>query len=303
MVTAIVTTYKREPAVVVRAVKSILNQTYKDLEIIVVDDSPEDYTLRNAVKEQIKLLDDRIQYIRHEKNSGACQARNTGLAMAKGEYVAYLDDDDEWVPDKIEKQLSVFETGSEELGLVYCGGLWINEETKKTKVNIPEKHCGTIFDEVIKKNFIGGTSGPMMRTSYLQAIGGFDPLMQASQDADVWLRMAEKYTIDFVAEPLYVYYDIHAGEQISTNPNKKLAGIQRLYQKFNGYLAMHPEAHSILLGKMAYFYSWTGDLKMGLKTWKDSCYLQPKCVRENVANLLRVLQKYWFYVKKKSAEK
>lgn len=298
MVTAIVTTYKREPEIVVRAVKSILNQTYKDLEIIVVDDSPNDYAYRNGVKEQVLLLDDSIQYIQHEKNAGACQARNTGLSMAQGEYVAYLDDDDEWEPSKIQKQVSVFEKGSSEIGLVYCGCIWINQMTKERTIKPLEKHSGHVFDELIKGNFIGGTSCPLMRTSYLKDIGGFDPLMQSAQDADVWLRMASKYKVEFIDEPLFSYYEVHAGEQISTNPHKKLAGVQRLYEKNSQYLQEHSDANWVMLNKISFLYSWTGDLKRGIKTWWKAVRMKPFRIVRNMGFFFRVIQKYYFHIKR-----
>ena len=107
-VTAIVTTYKREPEIVKRAVKSVLNQTYKGIKVVVVDDSPASYDLREKVKLEVCRLNSDIMYIQHEQNMGACVARNTGLKYADTEYVAFLDDDDEWVETKIEKQLKLF---------------------------------------------------------------------------------------------------------------------------------------------------------------------------------------------------
>ena len=114
MVSAIITTYKREPSMVLRALDSIIAQTYRDIEIIVVDDSPADYSERDAVrlaiiKRQSENPDISIKYIAHEKNMGACVARNTGLDAANGEYVAYLDDDDEWLENKLEVQVNVLE--------------------------------------------------------------------------------------------------------------------------------------------------------------------------------------------------
>ena len=105
LVTAIITTHKREPEIVERALKSILAQTYKNIEIIVVDDSPESFESRKAVKDSVtRYTNQNVKYVQHDECKGACAARNTGLYMAKGEYVAFLDDDDEWLPEKIEKQ-------------------------------------------------------------------------------------------------------------------------------------------------------------------------------------------------------
>ena len=145
MVSAIVTTYKREPSMVLRAINSILAQTYNDMEIIVVDDSPKDYPYREEVKRVVtSRLEDFPQvkslYICHEHNMGACVARNTGLNAASGEYIAYLDDDDEWLPKKIEKQVKKIEQS--DAVLVYCGSYCKNASK------------GTC--EIVKKEYISG---------------------------------------------------------------------------------------------------------------------------------------------------
>ena len=105
LVTAVITTHKRTPELVERALKSILAQTYENIEVFVIDDSPEEYELRSAVKNMIESYAEKnVTYIAHDKCMGACAARNTGLEAAKGEFIGFLDDDDEWLPTKLEKQ-------------------------------------------------------------------------------------------------------------------------------------------------------------------------------------------------------
>ena len=134
LVTAVITTHKRPPEIVERALKSILIQTYKNIEIFVVDDSPAEYELRSAVKNMVESYADRnVTYIAHKKCMGACAARNTGLEAANGEFIGYLDDDDEWFPIKIEEQLKGFD--SEDVALVYCGN------------NVFYESTGEIFEE------------------------------------------------------------------------------------------------------------------------------------------------------------
>lgn len=234
MVSAIITTYKREPSMVLRALDSIIAQTYRDIEIIVVDDSPADYSERDAVRlaviqRQSENPDISIMYIAHEKNMGACVARNTGLDAANGEYVAYLDDDDEWLPEKIEKQIKVIKES--DAALIYCGSICVNDSTG---INVQKKKTyirGNAFNQLLYFNFIESTSYPLIRKSCLQEIGGFDPLMQSAQDYDVWLRLAERYDIDYVNEPLVIYHE-HNGERITTDPEKKINGLKRINDKF-----------------------------------------------------------------------
>ncbi len=111
-VSVIIPTYNRAN-LVSRAIKSVLNQTYQDFEIIVVDDCSEDNT-----EEIVKSFNDsRIRYIKHKKNKGGSAARNTGIKRARGKYIAFLDDDDEWLPSKLEKQIMLFEKLSKHYGV------------------------------------------------------------------------------------------------------------------------------------------------------------------------------------------
>ena len=178
MVSAIITTYKRNPTMVLRALDSVLSQSYKDIEVIIVDDSPSDYSLRENVRLAIKRRQKEhskiyIQYIQHEKNMGACVARNTGMKVARGEYIAYLDDDDEWLPEKIEKQMKVITKSK--AALVYCGSICIDDETGKTINRNKEYIKGKVFKKLLYYNFIESTSYPLIRKECLKSIGGFDP--------------------------------------------------------------------------------------------------------------------------------
>ena len=100
MISCVITTYKREPEVLKKAVDSILSQSYKDIEIIVVNDAPEDSELSNRLYKMLSEYDFPINYIVHESNKGACEARNTVIKNSNGEYIAFLDDDDELEKEK-----------------------------------------------------------------------------------------------------------------------------------------------------------------------------------------------------------
>ena len=235
MITAVITTYKREPEMVERALKSVLNQTYKDKEILVVDDSPSAYEMRKQVEEMVKSYEEQgVIYIPHEVNKGACAARNTGLANARGEYIAFLDDDDEWESEKLEKQLEEFKMCSQDTALVYCGKYFVNDVTGEVHVAKTEFRKGHIFADLIKKNCIGSTSYPLVRTDFLREIGGFDVYMPASQDIDVWLRLAWKYQVSYVEDAL-VKYHTHDGECITQDPKKKINAIKRINEKHKTY--------------------------------------------------------------------
>ncbi|MDD4689312.1 MAG: glycosyltransferase [Eubacteriales bacterium] len=243
LVSAVITTYKRKPEMVVRAAKSILNQTYKNIELFVVDDSPSDYEFRDDVRDALAGIgDERLQYIMHEKNMGACAARNTGITASKGEFLSFLDDDDEWVEEKIEKLME--KMIHPEIGLVYCGHFVINEMNS----TITEKKCrqlsGDVYDELFFSNFIGSTSFPLIRRECFEKVGMFDVEILSLQDYEMWMRISKEYKVDYVDLPLIKYY-IHLGEQITTNPKKAVQGNERFNMIHKDYLKGHRKADAV----------------------------------------------------------
>ncbi len=291
MVSAIITTYKRDPDIVLRALDSVIAQTYRDIEIIMVDDSPVDYSKRADVhaaieRRQEENLDITIRYIAHPKNMGACVARNTGLDAAIGDYVAYLDDDDEWLPTKIEKQMEVMQ--KTDVAMVYCGNLCKNDGTGITRVARNEYLKGKVFKELLYRNFIASTSYPLIRKSCLKKVGGFDPLMQSAQDYDVWLRLAEQYEIDYVAEPLVLYHE-HEGERITTNPQKKISGLERINLKYNDYLQVDRKlwwARNIVITQ---YYALNNEGKKSIELWCKCVFKCPERIIRNCSYFLTIL--------------
>ncbi len=138
LVSIIIPTYNRAN-LVIRAIESALNQTYRNIELIVIDDGSKDQTPQ--IISQIK--DPRIRYIRYEENRGASHARNVGLSLAKGEFISFLDSDDEFLPQKIEKQLEAFEK-SENVGAVYCD-TYLLFENKRREIYRFEKLEGWVY--------------------------------------------------------------------------------------------------------------------------------------------------------------
>lgn len=291
MISVIITTYKREPALIVRAINSVLNQTYRDIEIIVVDDSPADYLLRNDVERAVYECqkDDEgihISYIQHERNRGACAARNTGIDLAKGEYIAFLDDDDEWLPEKLEKQIQVML--SKDVALVYCGRICKNDITGESVVEKTFYCKGDIFTQLLYSNFVGSTSFPLLKSDCLKQIGGFDEKMLSAQDYDVWLRIAEKYQIDYVAEPLVIYHE-HDGEQITTNPIKKISGLERLNAKYEDYLEHNRNLWHRRKINITPFYAMAGDKGKAFHLWLACVRKCPEKIIENLKYLRLII--------------
>lgn len=109
IVDVVITTYRRPIEIIKRALDSVLNQTYEKIQIAIVNDYPEDKSMAESIRSFIdEYNDSKIRYYSYEKNMGACYARNFGARHLNGEFIAFLDDDDEWLPEKIEKQLLGF---------------------------------------------------------------------------------------------------------------------------------------------------------------------------------------------------
>ncbi len=196
-VSVIIPTYNRAH-LIERAIQTVLSQTYQDLEIIVVDDGSSD----NTEEVVMTLKDERIRYIRHEENKGAPAARNTGIQAAKGDYIAFQDSDDEWLPQKLEKQMKVFETVSAKVGVVYTGFLRIENDKKEY---IPylwvTKKEGDIHKELLKGSFIT-TPAILVRKECFKKAGMFDERLPRLQDWELVLRLSKYYDFKFIDEPL-----------------------------------------------------------------------------------------------------
>ena len=287
MVTAVITTHCRESDIVSRALESVMDQTYEDMEIILVDDSPSSYEKRDEIKSLAEQARKKVTYIPHEKCMGACAARNTGISHAKGEYIAFLDDDDEWLPTKIEKQIEMF--SSKEVGFVYCRYKVIDTVNNTARTSKKQIERGNIFKYLICENMVGSTSFPLIRKSALEEIGGFDTELQSAQDLDVWLRISEKYDAEYVDEELGIYY-FHSSDQITSNPKKKISGLERIIDKNIEYLRSHPDAYANRLLVMSPYYSLDGRLSDAIKKWASAVRLKPMNIKKNFRTLLVVIK-------------
>lgn len=297
MVSAIITTYKREPSMVLRALDSIITQTYRDIEIIVVDDSPSDFASRKdvqaaVIKRQEENPEINIRYIAHANNMGACVARNTGLEAAKGEYIAYLDDDDEWLPEKIDKQIKAIQKS--DAALVYCDCLYIDDSKGTTIQRDKEYIKGKALTRLLYSNFIESTSYPLIRKKCLQEIGGFDPLMQAAQDYDVWLRLAERYEIDYVDEPLVLYHE-HEGERITTNYARKISGLERINKKYSRYINTDRKLWWKRNSVLVKYYALNGEKIKAVLIWIKCVSKYPENVKDNTMIFLELLKTCLLY--------
>ena len=242
-----------------RAIRSVLDQTYSKLECIVVDDASRDNT-EGMIS---SFEDDRLRYFRHEKNKGASAARNTGIKHSKGELIAFLDDDDEWLSAKLEKQVPLINGLPESVGMVYCWMDYLDENGKIVLEHHPILK-GYVFPQLLDAQRLGGCPTLLVRRKVLDKIRGFDETLIRGNDGDFIRRVCFQYEVDFIPEVLVKVHVGHA-DRISVDSSKSLrlhiqASKSRL-KKFREEYNKYPEAKAKLIMDLSLTH-------VRLKEWK-----------------------------------
>lgn len=229
-VTVIIPTYKRTVDFLSRAVKSVINQTYPNVEVIVIDDSPSDYELRNSIKEYMDtVVNDDIKYFQNEKNIGGSLARNRGIELATGEYISFLDDDDEYMPEKIEKQVKFMLCSGNDLSFSNM----IMYSPAGAVVDYRDYNDIPAFDNISLLHYhlmrhMTGTPTFMFKTDKLREIGGFEDA-KMGQEFYLMLKSIERgLSIGYIPECDVKVYK-HADGGITQGKNK-IDGENRLYK-------------------------------------------------------------------------
>lgn len=206
---------------IVNALSSVIHQTLTPNRVIVVDDGSTDATY-SLVSEYAKTSPVEIKLVRKE-NGGLSSARNAGIKEGTAPFIAFLDADDLWVKEKLEKQVAVFENAIlKNIGLVYCNydvidvaGV-VHYKNYKAPLDI-KRMRGMVFQELLERNKIASSgSGVLIKREVFDSIGLFDETLRWGEDWDMWLRIAEKYEVDFVEEVL-VHIRKHT-ENMTINP-------------------------------------------------------------------------------------
>lgn len=229
LVTAVVTTHDRfEEAT--RAIESVLAQTYEPIEFVVVEDGTE-----SGIEEWLNDRGyDSVRYVRHETNQGLSGARNTAIELASGDYVAFLDDDDSWKPERIERQVSLIRSLSdaerEALGVIYCA-VEVREGGQVVSVILPENQ-GKIREAIARGGPSTLQSACLFSKHALLDVGGYDESLVSSVDHDIWFSLAVGgYSAETVPEPLVVSYDTFA-DSMMTNTDERIEGVTQFVEKW-----------------------------------------------------------------------
>ena len=246
MISVVIPTYNREKFLK-QAIQTVRKQTYQNFEIIVVDD---------ASKEDNKQIidsfnDNRITYYRNKTRKGAPFSRNIGIKNAKGEFIAFLDDDDEWEKDKLKLQIKPFTDLS--VGLVVCYSL----DKRFGMERISKPHETLTYKDLLKSFNLSSTSSYIARKKAVDEVGGFDIKLPSAQEYDLALRISKKYKIKTIQKVLMIQNA--SDSQISTNWSKKIKGIMATYTKYGKeYKILTPKFcmlnHVKFLGVLTLFF-------------------------------------------------
>lgn len=252
LVSVVLPTHNRA-RLLANAMQSVLNQTYRNLELVIVDDGSEDNTPQIVAARG----DPRVRYAAHAVKKGAAAARNTGIRMAAGEYVAFQDSDDVWRPDKLTAQIGALEKSGAAVSVCshrLLGGREVSEAIREDREMSGE--------EVIAYLLAGmriSTQTIVARTKALRDVGGFDESLEVSHDYELCLRLALRNSFVFLSRALV---DIHRSpDSISGNPVRYATATDRIVAKHAELFRRHPRGRSILLLKAAKYFGYADDYK------------------------------------------
>jgi glycosyltransferase involved in cell wall biosynthesis len=220
LVSAIIPTKKR-PKLLFRALQSVVNQTYHPLEVIVVDDgSPDEMT--DETETIVKKFNGDIKYLKNGGNSGAAAARNRGIKAANGVFIAGLDDDDEWYPERIELLMKAYD---ETFSCVTSDVAF--QYSKRSAVYHKQRYV--TLNDLLYTNHVGNQA--LVERERLLELDGFDEQLEAAQDYDLWIRLCERFgPTKNVRKPLQIIHQEHEKKRIS-NPSSQLSGYLAFYSK------------------------------------------------------------------------
>jgi glycosyltransferase involved in cell wall biosynthesis len=235
-VSVIVPTYNRGQYIA-QALESVFAQTFRDYEIIVIDDGSTDNT-----QEILKNFEGRIRSL-YQENQGISKTRNRAIKESTGEFIAFLDSDDFWEPIKLEEQVKILDSHPD-VGIVYARMPIINENGETIGMK-PAGVSGRNFRELLQVWGDLPTSTVMTRRVCFEKVGLFEPDLEPMEDIDMWIRIARYFELYEVENKVLAYYRRHE-EQVTKNKSKVYTGLVRIYTKiYNAY----PEAPKDLMIK------------------------------------------------------
>jgi glycosyltransferase involved in cell wall biosynthesis len=259
-----------------QAIVSVLRQSFQDFEIIIIDDASDDDT-RAAVASQ---PDVRIRYFRHAANRGEAASRNAGIAHATGEYIALLDDDDSWLPEKLAVQVQLLDSCSAKVGVVTTGYFRINIESGETLATILPEKRGDIYDDLRTQNWVGTPSTVVLRRQCFDKAGLFDEQLAFGVDYDMWIRISRFYHFESVNEPL-VRYAVHP-DRLTEDSRIVLRGKEAQLAKYADYFAGNRRSYGQYFLSLGVLYCYNRKLAEGRAALRRAIRIYPYEIRPYV---------------------
>jgi glycosyltransferase involved in cell wall biosynthesis len=240
----------------------------------VVDDASTD----NTAEVVQQFCEGRVRYLRHETNWKVSAARNTGVLNARGEFIAFLDDDDEWLETKLERQVGLLDDCADVVGGVYTGFVKIDRTTGELLASVVPSKRGHILHELGRSNCIGTASTVMLRKKCFDEVGLFDETIDFGEEYDMWIRIAHRFDFTYAAEPL-VRYSIHE-ERLSTNYGTMIRGLDRQLRKHGKFFAASPENFSRRYIALGALYCYTRDVEKGREAFRKAIQISPLMLKQ-----------------------
>jgi len=261
----VVPTYRREN-LLWRAIESVLRQTWKDFELIVVDDASPDHGAERAVT---RFADPRLRMVRREVNGGAAATRNTGIREARGALVALLDDDDEYLPRFLERTYETLAHAPQEVGFTWCGVRWVEPRAGGTESTRDEVWTPTYpsreeaYLGFLRSRRIGTNCGLAFRRDALREVGGFDEAFPGgAEDTDLLVRLVRRFDFRVVPETL-IRIHLHGGDRLRGVTVWQAEGYERILAKHRTTLAAHPDVAAELHYKTGWLHYHAGNRRKG----------------------------------------
>lgn len=282
-ISVVITTYQR-PKLVKRAIESVVNQTYQINEIIVIEDASD-----SGIETWIKYNYPNVRYIRNKNNFGLAGSRNVGIRESKWGWIAFLDDDDEWLEQRLEfqvkalrNQIDITEIHVSQVGVEFIG---INGKVKHIQLPL---NVGNLKESIIEKGLSTPSSSFLFRKEALLSIGGFDEDLVSSVDHDIWMKMAVAgYNTLTVEKPLVRVYE-ECNDTMMTDTEKRIKGVGQFLEKWlptfkewfgdeksNEYIK---DYYSTVVGRLAIaklYGGYISDFIISVKSIYRVCNLNP----------------------------
>ncbi|MBI4568139.1 MAG: glycosyltransferase [Planctomycetes bacterium] len=281
LVSVVVPTYNRA-SLLPATLDAILAQTFKDFELIVVDDGSTDAT---ADLLRARCAGDPRTRVVSRENGGIARAKNSGLEAARGRYVAFCDHDDLWLPHKLSRQVEALE-GDPAAGLCYTRYGLFGEDGRVFKERPRRGYSGDIFLPMLRKVFVL-TSSAVARRTVIDRVGGFDPALALADDLDFHLRVAHAAPALYLDERL-VLYRVYQGNASRTRsaPRRYTEEILEVYRRWQGRADLTPEAAGVVRRRVAKYHynlarhaAQAGDHRLAGRHARRAAALCPSNVR------------------------